>query len=172
MTEMRLPSTDQLCVRLDTLHNYCQDHGAVAWQKEQLAALQRLVPGVLASASSFGMQVVAKAAHDLANRLTNLLAADCAIGGAEWQGFDLALTHLDQVARRQLHSANHGQLLPAADYAAAHLPLIFLLENDPQQIGRLSQVLHDDGYLCGYSRTSAPSRKPVQIPRWNVLLPS
>jgi len=158
LAELRRQFLDQLPARLEAIRSQYQGMAPSAWQPAEAEALHLLLHGLTGLACTFGLQSVSDAARQVETRLAALLRPAAAPAEAEWQAIGAELERLDQLARTRLESAAPNLKLPAATPRSVRSPLVFLVEDDPEQAGQLSQALQDNGYRARVFTTPSEFR--------------
>lgn len=146
MAELRRQFAMQLPVRLDAICLHFQNITLSSWQHAEIETLHRLLHGISSSADTFGMALVSKASQTLESRLSTLLKAGTVPTPAEWQSIGTELEHLAQLTSIRPETGAPGLMPPQVSQRPDHEPLIYLVEDDPQQAAQLGQALRDNGY--------------------------
>jgi hypothetical protein len=146
MAELRRQFAMQLPVRLDAICLHFQNITLSSWQHAEIETLHRLLHGICSSADTFGMALVSKASQALESRLSTLLKTGTVPTPAEWQSIGTELEHLAQLTGNRLETGAPGLMPPQISQRPDHAPLVYLVEDDPQQAAQLGQVLQDNGY--------------------------
>lgn len=131
----------QLPKRLDAIVSQFATLSGSEWEVVQLDHLHRLVHGLSGSAGTFGMPRVSDAARALESALTRLLGSNTP--PANWHALQGALQHLQSVAENEQPAAS---LAGPGGQIGAKAPLVYVVEDDPDQAARLREILLSDNY--------------------------
>ncbi|TVQ70901.1 MAG: Hpt domain-containing protein, partial [Chromatiaceae bacterium] len=117
------------------------------WSIEEARSLERLAHGLVGAAGSFGLPALSNAARSLERLVQDLSHRDPAPADADIQALGLTLYHLaQQILSAKLQKA---PALPRPARASAHpaqAPLVYVVDDDPEQAESLAAILREGGY--------------------------
>ncbi|MDO8178968.1 MAG: EAL domain-containing protein [Undibacterium sp.] len=143
-----------LPVRLDAIRDQFVGIDRAVWQLDQWQEVHRLIHSITGSAGTFGMQPVSDAARVVEELLKQVIRKDAAPSELEWQAVNAELERLNKVARNGLASSARLKP-PVVPQAFDQSPLIYIVEDDPEQASNLHHILRDEGYRARVFANSA-----------------
>ncbi len=146
LAELQRQFLEQLSSRIDAIRTEHQRIDLTAWKIVEAEFLHRLIHGLTGAAGTFGMNSLSDAARSVEAQLAPLLHESKTPDETVWKAIGAGIERLDKLAQIRLASGAPSLKPPAAQLRLDRSPLIYLVEDDPEQAAHLSESLLADGY--------------------------
>jgi two-component system, cell cycle sensor histidine kinase and response regulator CckA len=162
---LRQQFVQRLPGRLDDIHQLTLRLITASGDASEIHTLHRMVHSLTGTAGTFGLPALSIAARELESRLTQFVQKDTVPSGEDWSAIRAGVERLRcpekssrDAARLPLASRADLRSGPKADTGSGGgpSPLIHLVQDDPEQAGKLAAQMRDAGYrVCVFDGLEA-----------------
>ena len=133
--------------KIATLNRQYEQLDLCGWHSGQAEELYRGLHNLTGSAGTFGFRLVSDAARELQLQVKKLVDAEKIPAQHDWQAIRQALVSLELLSASQSPTEIYSTKVQGDSTLLNNKqPMIYIVEDDPDQAELLAQMLRDDGY--------------------------
>lgn len=118
------------------------------WQPRQARELHHQLHSLTGSTGAFGLQSISTATRQLEIRLKAIIDDDQPPDDQVWQQIGDELDRLTSLTASETENWADRLLPPARALSPKHSPLVYLIEDDPEQNTHIVQLMREHGFWC------------------------